>query len=194
MKTLSRRISPLIPATASLLSGAILAAAIVACGSPEAATATLDGVVELDGWDGVNNLSRDGRIYFGGQPDEPSLSRLVDGAGVETVINLRHDEEMKRLAFDETEVLQSMGVRYVAIPMSPDSFSPADVDRFAEAFEGTEGNVLLHCASSNRVGGLWAAYLVRHRDVELEEAIRQGTAAGLRSPSMIEATRRVAEE
>ena len=47
------------------------------------------------------------------------------------------------------------------IPVTPKSFSADVVDRFAKALdEASGGGVLVHCASSNRAGGIWAAYLV----------------------------------
>jgi uncharacterized protein (TIGR01244 family) len=167
---------------------------VAACGPPDSPVVAGDGAVQLSGWSGVNNLFQDGRMYFGGQPDEASLTRLAEEAGVTTVINLRNEGEMSRLGFDEVGLVQARGLNYVSVPLSPDSFSAMDVARFAAAVESTEEPVLLHCASSNRVGGMWAAYLVRHRGMDLEEAIRQGKAAGLRSESMIQATRRVARE
>ena len=85
-------------------------------------------------------------------------------------------------------------MRYESIPMVPSTFSTDDVDRLAVIIDEAEGGVLVHCASSNRVGGLWAAYLHRHRGYELEEAIELGTAAGLRPGGMTEAVKRVAAE
>jgi hypothetical protein len=50
--------------------------------------------------------------------------------------------------------------------------------------------VLLHCASSNRVGGAWAVIQAR-KGMSLEEAESAGRAAGLHSPQMEAAVRRV---
>ena len=75
--------------------------------------------------------------------------------------------------------------------MVPSTFSTDDIDRLAAIIDEAEGRVLIHCASSNRVGGLWAAYLHRHRGYDLEEAIELGMAAGLRPGRMIEAVKRV---
>lgn len=161
------------------------------CGSPRTLAPAEVGAVRLEGWEAVNNLFQDGRMYFGGQPDEASLARLASEAGVKTVINIRNPEEMSRVAFDESAVVESLGMKYVNIPVSPDTFSDRDVTRFAEVLSSTDDPVLLHCASSNRVGGMWAAYLVEHQSVAVEDAIELGRAAGLRSESMVAATRRV---
>ncbi len=176
--------------TRTLLFPVILVLA-AACASPEASTIAEEGAVRLEGWDSVNNLFQDGRMYFGGQPDEASLSRLASEGGVRTVINIRHPGEMSRVGFDEREVVESLGMRYVTIPVSPDSFSSEDVQQFADVVNSTDDPLLLHCASSNRVGGMWAAYLALHRGVDADEAIELGRSVGLRSESMISAARRV---
>ena len=64
-------------------------------------------------------------------------------------------------------------------------------DKQREAVEATEGPVLVHCGSSNRAGGLWAAYLARERGFTIDDAIARGREAGLSRESMIEAVRRV---
>ena len=172
----------------------LLLAALGACSSPQSTTIATDGAARLDGWDGVNNLFQDGNVYFAGQPDAASLKRLATEAGIKTVVNIRYPEELSRLAFDEISLVDSLGMRYVSIPVSPASFSVDDVDRLAAVLSGTDEPVLVHCASSNRVGGIWSAYLVRNQGVDIDHAIEIGKTAGLRSPGMIEAVRRVAGE
>ena len=168
----------------------LLFVAFGGCASPEASTDESEGAVRLTEW-GATNLFQDGRMFFGGQPDEASLARLVSERGIGTVINIRYPEEMGRVDFDEPALVDSLGLRYVNIPVSPDSFSELDVARFAEVMAETDGAVLLHCASSNRVGGMWAAYLAIHEGVDPGRAITLGRKAGLRSEGMVSATRRV---
>jgi len=55
------------------------------------------------------------------------------------------------------------------------------------------GPVLLHCASSNRVGGVWTAIRVRE-GAAWAEAEAEGKEAGLRSPNVLEAVRRAVAE
>ncbi len=172
---------------------AVLLVTLSACESRHDATVAIggEGAVRLDDWVGVNNLFQDGRMYFGGQPDEASFVRLAEEAGVKTVVNIRFPEEMSRVGFDEQAVVESLGLRYVTIPVSPDSFSREEVDRFAEVLSENDEPVLLHCASSNRVGGMWAAYLATHRGVSPGDAIKLGRSAGLRSDGMVAAVGRV---
>ena len=65
-------------------------------------------------------------------------------------------------------------------------FRRATIDRFFEAMERAERPVLLHCATSNRVGALYYAWLVLEKGVEPKAALERGKAAGLRSPELID--------
>ena len=165
-----------------------------ACATTQLSTVVADEAAPQEGWEGINNLFRDGPFYFAGQPDAAAFERLAEDTGVTTVINLRRPQELEQLDFDEQAVVEGLGLRYVNIPITPDAFSADDVDRLADVLAQADGPVILHCGSANRAGGMWAAYLVRHRGLDLDEAIRLGKTAGLRRDSMIDAVRRVAAE
>jgi len=129
-------------------------------------------------------------LAVGGQPSPAALARLAD-LGFRTVINLRTAAEG---AEEEGELVRGAGLRYVWVPITPATFSLDDVRLVEEVLnDAGSGPVLLHCASSNRVGGVWAAIEAR-RGKSLEEAEKAGKAAGLRSPTMLEALRRVLDE
>ena len=100
---------------------------------------------------------------------------------------------MARVPFDEPALVAELGVDYVTIPVTPATLSAATVDRFEEEIATTDEPVLVHCSTAKRVGGLWAAYLVRSHGLDWEQAVELGKAAGLRQPAMIAAARRVAE-
>jgi uncharacterized protein (TIGR01244 family) len=176
-----------------IFSVVLIALVTAACGSEGAQVAQVGEVAvaqRVDGYSGVNNLFHDGSFFFAGQPDAASLQRLAE-EGVRTVINLRRPSELEGLAFDEPAVVEEAGMSYWNIPVTPATLSADHVDQLAEILAQVEGPVMLHCGSSNRVGGLWATYLVRHRGMDVEEAIDIGKAAGLRSQGMIDAVRRV---
>jgi len=166
--------------------------------TPEAASeAGADAIgtaTRLDGWDGVNNLFNDGRFYFAGQVDEASFKRLAEEKGIVTVVNIRGQSEIDSLGFDEKAAVEALTMAYVHIPVSAATFSAEDVKRFAEAVEASDGPVLLHCGSSNRVGAMWAAYLVMEHGMDVKTAIERGRAAGLRADSLVEAVNRVVTE
>jgi uncharacterized protein (TIGR01244 family) len=163
-------------------------------GDPTDTAIPTDPAARLDSWPGVNNIFRSGRFYFAGQPDEDSLVRLIDAEGVRTVINIRTPAEESGMGVNGRAIADERGARYETIPVSPSTFSRADVDRFAEIVGSSDGPILVHCASSNRVGGLWAAYLTTHHNIPIEQALEIGRSAGLSRDSMAEAARRVADE
>jgi uncharacterized protein (TIGR01244 family) len=122
-----------------------------------------------------------------GQPGSQALSKLED-MGFRTVVNLRTDKEG---GAEERAVVESQGLRYVWVPITPDSFSLADVEAVEKVLrDPSSGPVLLHCASSNRVGAVWAAIQAREGK-PLDEALAAGREAGLRSPQLEAAVRRV---
>jgi uncharacterized protein (TIGR01244 family) len=122
-----------------------------------------------------------------GQPTPEALKGLRE-MGFRTVVNLRAEKEGPA---DERAVVEAQGLRYVSIPVTTDSFSMADVEALEKVLDDpATAPVLLHCASSNRVGGAWAVVQAR-KGKSLEEAEAAGREAGLHSPPMAAAVRRV---
>jgi len=128
-------------------------------------------------------------LAVAGQPVPQALAKLED-MGFRTVVNLRTEKEG---AAEERAIVEAQGLRYVWVPMTPDSFSLADVEAVQKVLDDpSTGPVLLHCASSNRVGAVWAVIQSR-QGKSLDEALAAGRAAGLQSPQMDAAVRRVLE-
>jgi uncharacterized protein (TIGR01244 family) len=122
-----------------------------------------------------------------GQPSPEALARLAQ-MGFKTVVNLRTEKEG---AAEEKPVVEAQGLAYVWVPVTLDTFSLADVEAVEKVLDDpAAGPVLFHCASSNRVGGLWAVIQAR-KGRSLEEALAAGRTAGLHSPQMEDAVRRV---
>jgi hypothetical protein len=59
-------------------------------------------------------------------------------------------------------------------------YGPKELDRFAAALASAEGKVLLHCTVAWRASHLWAAYLIRDRQVPVATALTQTRAINLR--------------
>ena len=133
----------------------------------------------------ILNFSVGDNIYFGGQPSADDLV-LLQKKGVVTVVNLRGQDEMNALGFDERAAVTQLGMGYVHLPLTKGiSSSDEEIDRILDVVGDTEkAPIILHCASSNRVGYIWAMYRALRENVELNEAIRQGEAAGLRSDDL----------
>ena len=121
-------------------------------------------------------------VFIGGQPTEKAL-RELRAQGVMTVVNLRTPPEMTRsVNFDEAALVQSLGMRYVYLPMRGDTafpYTPQAVKALAAAMQETHGKLLLHCTIAWRASHLWAAYLIQERHVPEETALAQTRAINL---------------
>jgi uncharacterized protein (TIGR01244 family) len=120
-------------------------------------------------------------VFIGGQPTERALRELKAG-GVTVVVNLRMPEEMQRVGFDEAALVKSLGMEYVHLPMRGSAqapYSPEAVTKFAEALKGAKGKVLLHCTVAWRASHLWAAYLIREKNVPENVALEHARAINL---------------
>jgi protein tyrosine phosphatase (PTP) superfamily phosphohydrolase (DUF442 family) len=135
------------------------------------ASAPIEAPEAVPGGEAMVRLFRCGPIFLAGQPDRAALGRFAE-EGVTVVINLRPPQEMDALPFDEPEVVRSLGLDYVRIPIRSGEYAPRPeaLDQLAEALRGHRGKALLHCSHGLRVTQIWAAYLVRDRGIPREEA------------------------
>ena len=134
-------------------------------------------------------IYRDGRLRFSAQPDRVTLENQIEDEGVTTVINFRRESEMEeRVPFDEREIVENAGARYVHIPLGggedeEPGYDPKDVERLAQILTETDGNVLMHCASGGRARTIYTASLIKHEGLSEEEAVRRAQRVGQpRSP------------
>ncbi|MXV99929.1 MAG: hypothetical protein F4X59_13080 [Holophagales bacterium] len=127
-------------------------------------------------------------VLFGGQPTEDQLKAMA-ADGLSFVLDLRAEGENR--GFDEQAALQSLDVPYLNVPVDADRLAlPATFERFIEAMDKVDGPVLVHCASGNRVGALYYAYLVAGKGVDREEARTRAKENGLRSAALEKAVDR----
>jgi uncharacterized protein (TIGR01244 family) len=126
-------------------------------------------------------------LATGGQPTPTGL-RELKALGFRTVINLMSEAEGTQ---EEREAVLAAGLRYVAVPITPDRFRREDVEAVGRVLEDPGARpILLHCASANRVGGVWTVWQVM-KGRSYADAEAEGRKIGLKSPSMISAVRRV---
>jgi uncharacterized protein (TIGR01244 family) len=122
------------------------------------------------------------QIYFGGQPQEADFKTFAN-QGFKTVINLRTSAEMDQLPFDERAIVEAAGMKYVHVPIGGEPATPTQLQAAMTALAGAHHNrVLFHCASSDRVGYVWALYRAQQDGLSPEAAIQEGRKAGMRSP------------
>ena len=116
-------------------------------------------------------------IYRGAQPGSAGFKELAK-MGIKTVIDLRDKPSQ---ADREKQVVESLGMKYVGIPMS--MHAPTD-DQIAKALgvlNSTESApVFLHCLGGrDRTGVVIACYRIAHDGWDNHKALAEATVHGL---------------
>ena len=125
----------------------------------------------------ILNLSTPAQnVLASGQPTQEQL-QLLASSGVKHIINLRPTSEQE---FDEEAFVKSLGMEYHSIPVAgADGVTSDNAKKLEDLMTSLDGQPLLvHCASSNRVGALRALTASAHGEA-LESAIATGKTWGL---------------
>ena len=131
----------------------------------------IDDVVEAGAVQPVDGVTS------AGQPSADALKVFSD-SGYVAVIDLRGESEDRGME-DEQAVVEEIGMDYVAFPIaSRDGISFQNAERLDALLEQYDGPVLVHCASSNRVGALLALRESMNGASD-EEALEYGREGGL---------------
>jgi len=127
---------------------------------------------------GMPNPVQVGNLLIGGQPSRVALAQLAE-TGYKTVLSVRGKSEV---SWDEKMVADSLGMNFFSIEMENlvEEITSEQVERFAKLMEAGESPMVLHCGSGNRISGLWAVWLVEHRNVPPEEALRIASQTGMK--------------
>lgn len=127
----------------------------------------------------IPNVHRIGNVIFAGQP-APADFAALQAEGVTKVINLRPDAEMG--GFDEAAAAEAAGMGYASVPWNgPAQLTDEVFGQTRELLRAAEGNTLLHCASANRVGAVWIPFRVLDQGIDLEQAVAEAKAMGMRT-------------
>jgi uncharacterized protein (TIGR01244 family) len=127
-----------------------------------------------------NSTSYASKVYFAGQPEAADFAEYAK-LGVKVVINLRTPAEMEKVNFDEAEAAKAAGLEYLNVPFGSTPATDADLARiFPYLAKAGESKVMMHCASSNRVGFVWSMFRGTAEGLGVEEAIAEGKQAGLK--------------
>lgn len=114
-------------------------------------------------------------ITAAGQPNSAEFKVFAE-SGYVAVIDLRTAEEERGL--DEPAVVEGLGMEYVPFPVSGDDITMQKAKELDKLLNQYDAPVLVHCASSNRVGALLALkFYDETGDAEL--AIEMGKAGGM---------------
>jgi len=131
------------------------------------------------GYDMRNTAIPANNLTTGGQPSQSDLEKMAKN-GVKVIVNLRTKGEFRK--FDEKKVVESLGMKYVSIPIGDDKdFNINNVKLLDEALAGLTSPAVVHCASSNRVGGLLALRENLIKNVSAQDSMVFGRKAGMRS-------------
>lgn len=118
-------------------------------------------------------------VATAGRPS-PEHFALARQRGVTRVINLCPPDEP--CTYDEPALVKEAGLDYVNIPIAGAAdLSQDNARKLAIALENIDGSALVHCASSNRVGALFAVKAAKLDGKSVDEAIEIGRSAGLRA-------------
>lgn len=102
------------------------------------------------------------------------------------MLNLRTEEEMAELGFDEAAAAHEVGLHYLNIPIGREQPDEGTMELIHSIIDDKDRRpLLIHCASSNRVGFVWAAYVGKRAGASVEEALEDGQEAGMRSPVLM---------
>ena len=111
----------------------------------------------------------------------PAQVAAIKAAGVKTVVDMRAASEPR--GFDEPAVIRAAGMEYIAIPVTPVTLTDAVYEQFLAVMrDPARRPILVHCASSNRVGGLLLPFFILDERLAEPEALKLAQEAGLRSP------------
>lgn len=153
-----------------------------ACAKDPAPPQQTDEPVKTAHWSDAMGLAHahpvDDRWVAGGQPTEEVLEK-AKALGVRTIVSLRAEGE--KVPFDEEKVVKALGMTFVRLPIASEKdLTPENVAAWTELFPTTEGKMLVHCGTSNRVGALHALAVAKESGADLEAALAAGRSAGLK--------------
>ncbi len=117
-------------------------------------------------------------LLVGGQPTVEHL-RAASEAGYKSIVNLRSGKEKAEV--DQQTVVEGLGMRYVHIPIA--GGTDMNLENAKLLADAVADPALLpsmvHCASGNRVGALFAIKAAMLDDKSTEQAMELGLSAGM---------------
>ena len=116
-----------------------------------------------------NFLQLSPTIATAGQPTESQLSS-IKAAGYRSIVNLAPGTHENALP-NEKEIVESLGIEYIHIPVKFDRPTTEDFDRFCDVMRSARNrSIFVHCAANLRVSSFMYLYHRIHEDVAAEVA------------------------
>jgi len=127
---------------------------------------------------------------------QPSVEGLVAAQidGVQTIINLRYDEETTMLQAEQN-VVEALGMKYIHVPWEGGEELTDEVfDTMIHLLKTERRPILLHCDKyANRVGAVWLPYRVLEDKLSVDEAAVEAIKIGLHNDDYEALAREYAE-
>ena len=129
----------------------------------------------------------DDRLFRGAQPDLAGFKYLRE-RGIRTIINLREVRDAERLK--EREIVESLGMKYVNIPVKDGNFftrsrriPPEAIQSFFQTIDASDaGMVFVHChRGADRTGALVSFYRIVRHNWDSVRAYAEAREIGMRS-------------
>ena len=117
-----------------------------------------------------NFLKLSDRLFTGGMP---KAEQLTDAAqkGVDVVINLAPHEVPNALP-DEAQLVHSLGMQYINIPVNWNTPTRDGLDRFMEVMDTNSGKkILVHCQANFRATAFVSLYRILRQGWNPDDAM-----------------------
>lgn len=127
----------------------------------------------------MKNLRRiAANLFIAGQPTEEELAD-IPSTGFRTVINLREADEEGAVA-NEERLVETAGLNYAAIPITPQTINDIAVQRFIQAVDSDDAPpVVVHCGSGGRAGIMVLLHMAIDYGWSVKKTLSEGEKLGI---------------
>ena len=131
----------------------------------------------------TRNVHSFGRMLLCGQPSAEDFE-AAKKRGIKVVVTLRKKDEVD---WDEDATVKDLGLEFHRFGFQrPDALTDKVFDQCRKLLANSKKRpVMLHCASANRVGAIWAAHRVLDDGLSIEDALAEAKTVGLRTPGFV---------
>ena len=133
---------------------------------------------------GMNITRVDATVMCGGATTDEAFPALKKD-GFVSVLNLRQADEPGVNLQASRAAAESVGLRYLHIPVRGAGPDPASVEAFLTAVQERRNQPMyIHCGTANRVGALWLVKRVLVDGWDIPRATEEANAIGLTSENL----------
>lgn len=128
-----------------------------------------------------------GDLYLCGQPRKEDFARWAR-RGIKTVVKLRMPDDVD---WDEGREVRVVGMNYVELALDPEDELSDEVFTKVREVLANEARrpLVLHSATTNRVGAAWMTYRVLDEGVGPDKAFEEAVRLGLKKPASVQRAR-----